>query len=153
MFPCHASIASYRLVGKPLPEACRFAGPVDHSLCHIPGIRIDQPCCNLGSACPSDLEVPSSRAATPIPTSWDRFTACSLNSAVYSCFDIFFTSHPSSFNVNHRPLEDEKRGAPQFRKLLVRYEKLDRSFLAFNHLAASIIAFRKIKLDVNIICG
>ena len=41
----------------------------------------------------------------------------------------------------------------RFRKLLVRYEKLDRSFLAFNHLAASIMAFRKIKLDVNIIYG
>ena len=41
----------------------------------------------------------------------------------------------------------------RFRKLLVRYEKLDRSLLALNHLAASIIAFRKIKLDVNIIYG
>ena len=41
----------------------------------------------------------------------------------------------------------------RFSKLLVRYEKLDRSFLALNHLAASIIAFRKIKLDVNIIYG
>ena len=33
------------------------------------------------------------------------------------------------------------------------HEKLDRSFLALNHLAASIMAFRKIKLDVNIIYG
>ena len=41
----------------------------------------------------------------------------------------------------------------RFRKLLVRYEKLDRSFVALNHLAASIIAFRKIRLDVNIIYG
>ena len=41
----------------------------------------------------------------------------------------------------------------RFRKLLVRYEKLDRSFLALNHLAAAIMAFRKIKLDVNIIYG
>lgn len=41
----------------------------------------------------------------------------------------------------------------RFRKLLVRYEKLDRSFLALNHLAASIMAFRKIKLEVNIIYG
>ena len=41
----------------------------------------------------------------------------------------------------------------RFRKLLVRYEKLDRSFLALNHLAASIIALRKIKLTVNIIYG
>jgi len=41
----------------------------------------------------------------------------------------------------------------RFRKLLVRYEKLERSFLALNHLAAAIMAFRKIKMDVNIIYG
>jgi transposase len=41
----------------------------------------------------------------------------------------------------------------RFRKLLVRYEKLDRSYLALNHLAASNMAFRKIKLDANIIYG
>lgn len=41
----------------------------------------------------------------------------------------------------------------RFRKLLVRYEKLDRSFLALNHLAAAIIALRKIKLTINIIYG
>ena len=41
----------------------------------------------------------------------------------------------------------------RFRKLLVRYEKLERSFLALNHLAVSIMAFRKIKLKVNIIFG
>jgi len=41
----------------------------------------------------------------------------------------------------------------RFRKLLVRYEKLERSFLALNHLAAAIIAFRNVKLTVNIIYG
>jgi len=41
----------------------------------------------------------------------------------------------------------------RLRKLLVRYEKLDRSFVALNRLAASLIALRKIKLDVNIIYG
>ncbi len=41
----------------------------------------------------------------------------------------------------------------RFRKLLVRYKKLDRSFLALNHLAASIMPFKKIKLDINIIYG
>lgn len=41
----------------------------------------------------------------------------------------------------------------RFRKLLVRYEKLERSFLGLNHLAAAIIAFRKIPLAVNIIYG
>jgi transposase len=35
----------------------------------------------------------------------------------------------------------------RFRKLLVRYEKLGRSFLALNHLAASIMTFRKIKYE------
>ena len=41
----------------------------------------------------------------------------------------------------------------RFRKLLVRYEKLQRSFVALNHIAAAIIAFRKVNLTVNIICG
>ena len=41
----------------------------------------------------------------------------------------------------------------RFRKLLPRYEKLERSFLALNHLAAAIVPSRKIKMDVNIIYG
>ena len=41
----------------------------------------------------------------------------------------------------------------RFRKLLVRYEKLERSFLALNHLAAAIIAFRKVPHEINIIYG
>ncbi len=41
----------------------------------------------------------------------------------------------------------------RFRKLLVRYEKLERSFLGLNHLAAAIIAFRKVPLKLNIIYG
>jgi len=41
----------------------------------------------------------------------------------------------------------------RFRKLLVRYEKLERSFLALHHLAAAIIALRKIKSKINIIYG
>lgn len=41
----------------------------------------------------------------------------------------------------------------RFRKLLMRYEELDHSLLALNHLAASSMAFRKIKLGMNIICG
>ena len=41
----------------------------------------------------------------------------------------------------------------RFRKLLVRYEKLERSFMALHHLAAAIIAYRKINAEVNIIYG
>jgi uncharacterized protein YaeQ len=41
----------------------------------------------------------------------------------------------------------------RFRKLLVRYEKLEHTFIALNHLAAAIIALRKISLPVNIIYG
>ena len=41
----------------------------------------------------------------------------------------------------------------RFRKLLVRYEKLECSFLGLNHLAAAIIAFRKVPLVINIIYG
>ena len=33
------------------------------------------------------------------------------------------------------------------------YEKLERSFMALNHIAAAIIAFRKVRLTVNIIYG
>jgi putative transposase len=40
-----------------------------------------------------------------------------------------------------------------FGKLLVRYEKLERSFVALNHTAAAIIAFREGKMSVNIIYG
>jgi len=48
-----------------------------------------------------------------MPTAWACLTACYLNSAVYSCFGIFFTSLPSGLDANHRPLEDEKRRAAQ----------------------------------------
>ncbi len=41
----------------------------------------------------------------------------------------------------------------RFRKLLVRYEKLERSFLALHHLAAAIIVFRKVPVAINIIYG
>ena len=41
----------------------------------------------------------------------------------------------------------------RFRKRLVRYEKLERSFVALNHIAAAIIAFRKVPLKINIIYG
>jgi IS5 family transposase len=41
----------------------------------------------------------------------------------------------------------------RFMKLLVHYEKLERSFVALNQLAAAIIAFRKVPLSVNIIYG
>ena len=61
--------------------------------------------------------------------------------------------------VDRRQEADRKRRDPQkkarrwvvevchswfnrFRKLLVRYEKLERSFVALNHLATAIIAFR-----------
>jgi transposase len=41
----------------------------------------------------------------------------------------------------------------RFRKLLVRYEKTDRSYLGLNMLAASIICFRKVPGKINIIYG
>jgi transposase len=41
----------------------------------------------------------------------------------------------------------------RFRKLLVRYEKLHRSLVALNQLAAAIIVLRKIPLKINIIYG
>jgi len=72
--------------------------------------------------------------------------------------------------VSRRAEADMKRRAPnkkarrwvvevchswfnRFRKLLVRYEKLERSFIALNHLAAAIIAFRHVPAKANIIYG
>jgi len=41
----------------------------------------------------------------------------------------------------------------RFRKPLVRYEKLERSFLTLHHLAAAIIVLRKVPATINIIYG
>lgn len=41
----------------------------------------------------------------------------------------------------------------RFRKLLVRYEKLHRSYVALSMLAAAIITFRRIPATINIIYG
>ena len=41
----------------------------------------------------------------------------------------------------------------RFRKLLVRYEKTHRSYVALNMLAAAIICFRKVPASINIIYG
>ena len=41
----------------------------------------------------------------------------------------------------------------RFRKLLVRYEKTHRSYMALNMLAAAIICFRKVPSHINIIYG
>jgi putative transposase len=39
----------------------------------------------------------------------------------------------------------------RFRKLLVRYKKLEHSFVALHHLAAAIIVLCKVPMKVNII--
>ena len=41
----------------------------------------------------------------------------------------------------------------RFRKLLVRYEKMHRSYLALTMLAAAIITFRRVRAKINIIYG
>jgi len=69
--------------------------------------------------------------------------------------------HQEAKELKHHPHKRARRWVVEvahswfnrFRKLLVRYEKLQRSFVALNHLAAGIIAFRKIPLAVNIIYG
>ena len=61
----------------------------------------------------------------------------------------------------HNPMKKARRWVVEvchswfnrFRKLLVRYEKLHRSFIALNHIAAAINAFRKVPLKINIIYG
>ena len=49
--------------------------------------------------------------------------------------------------------ERKKRDPKKKAHRWVRYEKLEHTFLALNHLAAAIIALRKISLPINIIYG
>jgi putative transposase len=66
-----------------------------------------------------------------------------------------------TMEIEHKPNKKARRWVVEvahswfnrFRKLLVRYEKLQRSFVALNQLAAAIIAFRKVPLKINIIYG
>ena len=71
------------------------------------------------------------------------------------CADAGYTGAPAlAIITKHGYIPHVKgRGQEAGELKLVRYEKLERSFLALNHLAASIMAFRKIKLKVNIIYG
>lgn len=61
-------------------------------------------------------------------------------------------------NPKHKPrrwiVEVAHSWFTRFRKLLIRYEKYAKNFLALHHLAAAIITFRKIKSHtINIIYG
>lgn len=60
-------------------------------------------------------------------------------------------------NPNHRArrwiVEVAHAWFNRFRKLLMRDEKLEHRFVALHHLAAAIIAFRKVPLGINIIYG
>jgi transposase len=77
-----------------------------------------------------------------------------------------YIAHVASRRQEHESKQRDPRKKPRrwvvevahswftrFRKLLVRYEKLHRSYLALNHLAAAIIAFRKVPGSENIIYG
>ncbi len=57
-----------------------------------------------------------------------------------------------SASTRRRVVEVYHSWPNRFRRLLVRCETLERSFVAPNHIDA-IIAFRKVKLMINIICG
>ena len=57
-----------------------------------------------------------------------------------------------SASAIHKRFRGWEAAFNRFRKLFVRYDKLERSFVALNHIAAAIIAFRKGRLTVNIIC-
>ena len=61
--------------------------------------------------------------------------------------------HPRK-KARHRIVEVCHSWINRFRKLLVRYEKLEGSFLAINHLAPGIIAMSEVHLEkINTICG
>lgn len=75
-----------------------------------------------------------------------------------------YTPHVRPRGVEHQQRAQAKRARrwivevahswfTRFRKLLVRYEKLHRSYEALSMLAAAIIAFRRIPATVNIIYG
>lgn len=77
-----------------------------------------------------------------------------------------YIAHVASRHQEHERKQRDPRKKPRrwvvevahswftrFRKLLVRYEKLHRSYMALNHLAAAIIAFRKVPGSQNIIYG
>ena len=53
-------------------------------------------------------------------------------------------------NARRRVVEVCHSWFNRFRKLLARQEKLERSFVALNHIAAAMIAFRKVKSTVDI---
>jgi hypothetical protein len=55
--------------------------------------------------------------------------------------------------VNGRVIEAAHGCFNRFRKLLVRFEKLERSYLTLCHLAVAIIVLRKIRLPENVIYG
>jgi transposase len=75
-----------------------------------------------------------------------------------------YTPHVRPRGEEHRQLGQGKRARrwvvevahswfTRFRKLLVRYEKLHRSYLGLNMLAAAIIGFRHVPAKINIIYG
>ena len=72
---------------------------------------------------------------------------------------VLFTSWVAIIGVDDLFDDSLKRAAGahswfnRFRKVLVRHEKLERSFIGLNHLAVAVITFRKVPLKVNVIYG
>jgi len=75
-----------------------------------------------------------------------------------------YTPHVRPRREEHTPRAQGKRARrwvvevahswfTRFRKLLVRYEKMHRSYLALTMLAAAIISFRRVPAKLNIIYG
>lgn len=74
-----------------------------------------------------------------------------------SCFYVSAHPYPKVRSMGGRrgpeKMIEQGQAGRRFRKLLVRYKKLERSFFGLNQRAAAIIAFRKIPLKVNITYG
>ena len=67
--------------------------------------------------------------------------------------EIYIKRRDPTKKARRRVVEVRQSWFNRSRKLLVRYEELERRFVALNHLAAAIIAFRKVRLSINIIYG
>ncbi len=73
--------------------------------------------------------------------------------AVYACRAVLYTLLALATCRTSRGARRAQSRFQCFHKLLVRYEMLPGSFVALNHLTTTLIAFRKVKMKVTIICG
>jgi hypothetical protein len=151
--PANRLFHNFSMVGKPESSAFSCLLP-----CQLPDGEKPERClwkipvASAGKLVAANSRCPASKIAQlayPEADCDERLLTQHGGSTIFSRTDVQF---PLSRPKN-RVQPPFLRAFRQPLALLVLYEKLGRSFLALNHLAASIIAFRKIKLQENIIYG